>query len=56
MKNYFGDRVLGYPTDWMFNTGERFWDTGYHLISPESLKHTEYLYDLISQRDSSVGM
>lgn len=52
MRKNFGDRVLGYPTDWMFNTGDKFWDTGYHLISSESLRHTEYYYNLIKEAEN----
>ena len=48
MQDFFGkNRVLGYPTDWMFNTGEKFWDTGYHLNAEACREHTEYYYNLI---------
>lgn len=48
MQESFGEnRVLGHPSDWMFNTDEKFWDTGYHLNSPARIEHTKYYYDLI---------
>lgn len=51
MCSYFGERVLGNPTDWMFNEGSNFWDTGYHLISSAALNHTQYYYDLIKSAE-----
>ena len=52
MRTTFGEeRVLGYPTDWMFNTNEKFWDTGYHLTSDACLEHTEYYYNLVKDTE-----
>lgn len=52
MKESFGsERVLGHPLDWMFNTDEKFWDTGYHLNAEASLEHTEYYYELIKRAE-----
>lgn len=48
---YFGDRVLGHPSDWMFNEKSNFWDTGYHLIYQAALEHTQYYYSLISSAE-----
>ena len=50
-QKYFGEKVLGSPSDWMLQDGNLFYDTAYHLIREQALKHTEYIYDLIQEKN-----
>ena len=47
IKSYFGDRVLGKPSDCIYKDNQKFLDTAYHLTYDECLRHTEYYYSLL---------
>lgn len=51
-REIFGRRIIGKITDWSFYTGEKFFDTAYHLNASACIEHTDYYYNLITASEN----